>query len=374
MDAHSGATSGSESNSNSASFNSAPDEFVPTVPAPANTVPIYFGSVNTFDLTNVVKRSLNSIGRPTVHSGPLEHQLTPAIQQGNYRHASFDRLSNTLAQLLSTNDETHQHVPSATPSLGLTDNLYNSHISRRDEISENNGNAVSADETEIEEFSIADANLRLGAIIGLTVMILFSFAIFVWLWDRYQDERDKQRALKAAEEIDLEACEFPAGENILTPPSDSEDMESNDHNKDPFADPARPDPTHQFWTATRARESGSPEPNSPSTRTSSPLSDPGSLYELPISTTTTTTTKKLPWRSRLWKYITLMMGEDDPYAYANQPRVDLTQLQAELGDVEIRWLDDDERRQRRLRGPCHGSIELAAWRSTFVITYKGEEI
>ena len=371
MDAHSGAASGSESNSNPVSINSAPDDFVPIAPAPAVTPTLYFSSANPFDLTNVIKRSLSSIARPKVHSGPLEHQLAPAIQQGNYRHKPVDRLSNSLDQLLTTNDETHQHKPSAIPSLGLTDNLYNSHISPRDESPENNGNAMPADGNTTKDTSVASENLKIGLILGICLMAVVGYILLVCLRNRSEDRREAAER-EAAEDIDLEACESPDGDIIYTPPSDTtEDMEESTNHKNPFADLERPNPTHKPWIQTRTRAlsdpgfySHCPSGSGSLTPSSLSLSDYSeSLPDLP-----TTMKKKSSWPSRLWKAITSLTH--DPYD--DLPIVYHTWPTGRAEDVEIRWLAPGE--QRRLRGPCHGSVEMARWRERFVIYYKGQVV
>jgi 8-oxo-dGTP pyrophosphatase MutT (NUDIX family) len=371
MDAHSGAASGSESNSNPVSTNSAPDDFVPIAPAPAVTPTLYFSPANPFDLTNVIKRSLSSIGRPTVHSGPLEHQLAPAIQQGNYRHRPADRLSNTLEQLLTTNDETHQHKPTATPSLGLTDDLYNSQISPRDESPKNNDNATSVDGTTIKDTSVVSENLKIGLILGGVLMAVFGYILLVCLRNRYEDRREAAER-EAAEEIDLEACDSPGGDIIYTPPSDtSEDMEESNNHKNPFADLERPDPTHKPWIQTRTRALSAPETYSYSYTASGSLT-PSSLslsdYSESLPDLPTTMKKKPSWPTRLWKAITSLTH--DPYD--DLPIVYHTEPTGRAEDVEIRWLAPGE--QRRLRGPCHGSVEMAKWRERFVIYYKGQVV
>jgi hypothetical protein len=82
---------------------------------------------NTSGLSNIIKKSLSSIRRPLYNSGPLEHQLAPAIQNG-YRHKPLDsvdrpldRLSDSLDRFLGVNGQ--KHTPPPTPP--LTTNNHN---------------------------------------------------------------------------------------------------------------------------------------------------------------------------------------------------------------------------------------------------------
>jgi hypothetical protein len=86
----------------------------------------------SIDMSNIIKKSLSSIRRPFYNSGPLEHQLTPAIQNG-YRHNQLDgvdrpldRLSDILDRLLGANGQTitpHPTPPLTTNNHHLTNRL-----------------------------------------------------------------------------------------------------------------------------------------------------------------------------------------------------------------------------------------------------------
>lgn len=208
MDAHSGGMSGSDSNGN-------------------------FPKIQSFALTNVVKKSLSSISRPKVYSGPLEHQLAPAIQRGNYRHAPLDRMLDKVGHLLSTNDQTHPHAPSTASSPALINNLNHNLASRlvKVPLRDSNADVLQLSKTN-QKLDQAHQQWKTGIIAGITFMSIVALLIWIWVAWRCRQSRE------AKKHRDMEASNVE-DEHISTP-----------KNKDAFATPQRPKPVHAAGAST----------------------------------------------------------------------------------------------------------------------------